>query len=234
MFTPDNLPNLLKEFEQFKETLLKTNPSSMWPHIDKIQGAVKEAHDSLPQSKQKEVLGEMLAKAAQSRKEIEKEAPKLLAEARKEIDTALAWVKDFAAELKQTEKTFEEKQKAEQELAASLQAPPPVAPDAPLDPKHGIGMALELLQALGMLETKKPDRFDDGGSIAKHWNESEEVETSQISPPAPPPPTPAPAAPGSGIFKAVRKKTNVPKSPPPKSPPPKGGDAWEGLSQADE
>src|SRR5262245_8644195 len=195
MFTPENLPNLLKEFEEFKDALLKSQPSSIWPHPDKIQKAVQEAHESLAPSKQKDALGEMLAKAAQSRKEIEKEAPKVLEQARKQIDSALAWVQDFAAQLKQTEKEFEEKLKAEEELEASLQTPPPAAPEVPVDPNHGAGLAQELLQALGRLESFKKKGFEDAGSIARMWSETEAAEhgDSVSSPPESPPP-PAPPA----------------------------------------
>jgi hypothetical protein len=70
----------------------------------------------------------------------------------------------------------------------------------------------------------------DTGSIARHWDESEDPKVSQpTSPAAPPSPPSAPATPGSGVFRTVRKK-----SIPPKSAPPKSGDPWEGLSQADE
>ena len=56
MFTPENLPNLLKQFEEFKSELLKSNPPSIWDHVDKIQKAMQETHDSLTPSKQKDLL----------------------------------------------------------------------------------------------------------------------------------------------------------------------------------
>lgn len=216
MFTPDNLPNLLKEFEELKSALLKSNPSSIWPHIDKCQNAVQEAHDSLTPSKQKDMLGQMLAQMGQGRKEIETATPKLLEQMHKESQGSLGWIKEFAAELEQTEKDFQDKLKAEEELAASLQAPP-AAPEVPLDPSHGAGLALEFLQALGLLETaKKMRQRVDEGSIAAHWHEPDEGGT----PPTAPPPTAPPTTPAKVLKKVTKKRPSK--------------DAWEGLSQAEE
>src|SRR5262245_10841363 len=125
MFTPDNLPNLLKELEDFKSELLKLNPPSMWSHVDKVQSTMQEVYDSLAPSKQKEVLGDLLAKAAQKRKEIEAEVPKFLEQVQKEQQSMVDFVQEASAQAKQAEKDFQEKFKAEQELAASLQTPPP-------------------------------------------------------------------------------------------------------------
>lgn len=193
MFTPENLPNLLKEFEEFKAALLKSNLPSIWPVLDKIQNAVQETHDSLTPSKQKDLLGEMLAKAAQSRKEIEAAMPKLLKQVQKEQQDALNWVQDFDAQIKKTEKDFQEKLKAEEELAASLQNPPPAPPEVPVDPSHGAGLAQELLQALGLLESFKKKGFDDAGSVARMWSDTEAAEhgegvsaSAKSPPPAPP------------------------------------------------
>lgn len=133
--------------------------------------------------------------------------------------------------------TQQELDKVNAESAANLEkaAAMPPAGEAPIDPGRGALLRKELLERFAKAKPTEAKPVDLG-SIARHWDESEEAQHPPAAPPAPPaPPTPpAPATPGSGIFKTVRKKSIPPKSAPPKNPPPKSGDAWEGLSQADE
>lgn len=231
MFTPENVPNLLKQIDEIKSMLAKEN-SGFWQHLDACQKEVQEVHDSLDHPKQKQVLAKLMADMVEARKDVEAVGPEILAEIKKQ-EQSLDRIKDYAAQIEQAEKNFEAQLQADADLA-SFQAPPLEAP-VPVDPKLGAGLEKELLQALGLLEslTRAKDVFSDAGSIAKHWDESEDAHEPRITPPSPPvsppPVTPAPATPGSGVFRTVRKK-----SIPPKSAPPKSGDAWEGLSQAGE
>jgi septal ring factor EnvC (AmiA/AmiB activator) len=216
-FNLDNLPNILKELGKFQKELSEVDMPNLWQQLDKCQEAMQETHASLDNPKQKQMLGDMLSELAKARKECEGAIPDIEQEFKRQMQD-LDRIKDLTAELDQAEKALDEQVRIEAEQLAAMNVPL-AEKDVSIDASHGAGLAAELLQALGMLEAlkaKPKEKFEDAGSIARHWDHSEEADAdAHATPPAPPAPpqppiTPAPATQGSGIFKTVRKKSIPP------------------------
>lgn len=186
MSTPENLPNVRKQLEEFKALLAQAKPSNIWKYLDECQDALRKTQETLTNPKQKQILGELLAQAAEKRREFQSKVPGLLADLRKTEQEGLDWVQNFSAQIKQTEKDVQDKLRAEAEQAASFQKPQPAAPAVPVDANHGAGLALEMLDTLGLLKTAAPGQkgFEDAGSIARMWSETETPDHDKEAPAA--------------------------------------------------
>lgn len=200
MFTPENLPNLLKEVEKFKEGLAQQNLPNIWQELDKCQKAVQEAQGSLTNPQQKKILGDALGESIKARKQLETSLPELLADLEKRQKESIATIHDLAGKIEQAEQNFEAQLKAEAELMKA-----PTVPELNVDPNHGAELAQELLGLLGMLEKVTGKGFDDAGSIARMWSETEAAEHGDaVTAPAKSPPPPAPSAPATPAAKTDR------------------------------
>lgn len=187
MSTPENLSNVRKQLEEFKAMLAQARPSSIWKYLDECQDALRKTQESLTNPKQKQILGEMLAQAADKRREFQNMVPRLLADLGKTEQEGLDWVQNFSTQTKQTEKDIQDKLQAEAEQAASFQKkPPPATPAALVDANHGAGLALEMLETLGLLKTAVTGHkgFEDAGSIARMWSETETPDHEKDAPAA--------------------------------------------------
>ncbi|MGE3803848.1 MAG: hypothetical protein AB7K24_04135 [Gemmataceae bacterium] len=196
MFTPENLPNLLKQLDQFKEALGQAKPLNLWKYLDECQGALQKVQESLTDPKQKEILGEILAKATVARKEVQDQVPAFLDQMKQQNEKSMAFIKEQAAKIEQTERDFQDKLKSEAELAASAEKPRPAEPLPAVDANHGSELALELLKNMGLLETDaEAKKLDVLGSVARFWTDTGETPEESIAAASPPePPVEKPAA----------------------------------------
>jgi hypothetical protein len=210
------------------------NFKDLMADVGKLEQALAQVFSEAPPSKEKDALGQLMGVIKDARADAEKAYPEVNEMLKKNLQGTFDSLKKHDEELKRAKEEIEAKiQETLKQRQEMIDAATAVPPEVKVDRQFGVDLNDEFMAAFGFRDAAKtstPPR--DEGSIAKHWDESEEAaEISGATHPVPPPPaTPAPATPGRGIFETVRKKTMLPKSAPPKS----DGDAWEDLSQTDE
>jgi hypothetical protein len=204
------------------------NFKDLMADVGKLEQTLAQVFSEAPPSKEKDALGQLMGIVKNARADAEKAYPEVNEMLKKNLQGTFESLKKHDEELarakEEIEAKIQETLKQRQEMIDAAGAAPP---EVNVDRQFGVDLNEEFMDAFGFREAVKTSTiWNDEGSIAKHWDESEEAHHPQA---APLPVTPPPATPGSGVFKTVRKKGI-----PPKSAPPKSGDAWEGLSQADE
>jgi hypothetical protein len=194
-------------------------PSTLWKDMAEFQRFAEDIQARITDPNQKKLLGDMLQQLSVARAKAQEVVPGVLDNMKKEAELHQAEVPKMAAELERLQAELEAKRAEGERLAAQAKAPVGT-PEAPVDPSKGRQLTEELLKRFAPPAAPGETPFEDAGSVAREWVETESTDPSGVHPaPAARPPTMRPA----------------PKKPadPAKKTPEEGeeNDIWEGLSR---
>lgn len=196
-------------------------PSTIWQDIAAFQRFAEDIQARITDPNQKKMLGDMLQQLSVARAKAQEVVPGVLENMKKEAEAHQAEVPKMAAELERLQAELEAKRMEGERLAEQAKVAA-ATPEAPVDRKKSQQLTEELRKRFAAPLSSQETPFEDAGSIAREWVETETAEV-----PAPPPVTPARPA-------TMRPAPKKPAEPPAsaKETPEKGeNDIWEGLSR---
>lgn len=170
---------------------------NLWQSVGELQDFVTKVHGSLQDPKKKQLLGELLDKLKTARADAEAIVPQHVEEMQKDAQKLQAELEELQRQSQQARAEADAHMNAVMEKQVVPPPAPPAVPDNKVELKSGGDLRKELLQAAGLPETATQKMgFDDAGSIARMWSETESGDHGTASAPtAAQPATPAnPAA----------------------------------------
>jgi hypothetical protein len=190
-------------------------PTTLWQDLAELQRFAEDVQARMSDPAQKRMLGDMLKQFSAARAEAQEVVPGILVKIKQEAETAQAELPKLKAELERLEAELEAKF-AEAKKQAEQAAAPATTVEPPVDLKKGQQLADELRQRFAPPKTAAETPFEDAGSVAREWVETEGDSAAHPGPHRPP--TMSPTPPSS-------------RKPEPEKEPKKGDDIWEGLSR---
>jgi hypothetical protein len=189
-------------------------PTTIWQDMVAFRRFAEDIQARITDPTQKKMLGDLLQQLSAAQARAQEVVPGALQKMKTEAEAHQAEVPKVQAELQRLQAELEAKRAEAQKLA---EAAPPRVPEAPIDPDKGRQLSDELRRRFALPKTAA-ETFEDAGSVAREWVETE-ADPSGVHPSPHRPPTMHPAPPGAAP------------SPPPEKKPKKGDDIWEGLSR---
>jgi hypothetical protein len=195
-------------------------PTKIWQDIAAFQRFAEDIQARITDPTQKRMLGDLLQQLTTARAHAQEVVPGALEKLKKEAEAQQAEVPKVQAELERLQAELEATRAEAQKFAEAPR--PPTVPDSPIDPNRGQQLAHELRTVFAPARPPEEGAFEDAGSVAREWVETEgdpsDVHPSPHRPATGQPTPPQSSQPRPPIDKETRK----------------GDDIWEGLSRGED